>query len=438
VARPLWLTKLLVRTRLARFVPSIRQLADGGTGHLKYYSDAVLGAPVEELLDPAFVPEVPGSDVIDLNQPAPRFESPVGTGRAADRTGRPPAWGTPELRNAIADLYVRRDGREVDPDHDVFVTHGATAGYAAFLSAFVNPGDRVALFDPCSPLFALGARSRRASVKWVPTWNEDGRCRFLAAEFERVVKRSKVLVLSDPCNPTGACFSQEDLEHVAWIAAGYDVLIFADESFTRFRYDGRTRSLAVMPGADVRTVTAGSVSQGYGLGSVRVGWVAGPRHLVKACALTASLSAPYVPTVCQSVAARAVAESDEAFEPTRGQFEGKRRYVIDRLKACGLEPDWPSGSYFAWVPVAPLGVDGRSFAERLLREEKVLVGPGCAFGPGGAGHVRVSFAADDGRLREGLGRLAAFVERLKNPNAPAPEVPAEPPAEVGEPAFSRV
>lgn len=447
MALPLWLKKLLVRTRVAGLLPVARRLTDGGTAYLKYYSDAVLAAPAEELLDPAFFPGPPGAAVIDLNLPAPRSESPASPGRiTADRRDHPPPWGTAELRNAIADLYVRRDGRAVDPESEVFVTHGATAALGAALDAFVNPGDQVVLFDPCSPLFALGAKSRRAAVRWVPTWNEDGRCRYLAAGFEKAMRGAKLLVLADPANPTGACLSQEDLDHVAWIASAYDVLVYLDESFTRFRPDGRTRALATLPGCDRRVITAGSVSQGHGLRSVRVGWLAGPKHLVRACALTACLSAPFVPAVCQQIAARAVAEPDAEFAPTLAQFASRRRYVVDRLKAMGLEPDWPAGGYFAWVPVSGLGLDGRAFAERLLKEQQVLVGPGCAFGPGGTGHVRVSFAADDGRLREGLTRLAAFVNTLRNPapaapvaEAPAEEPPAETPAnpDAPKPVFSR-
>jgi aspartate/methionine/tyrosine aminotransferase len=449
VARPLWLTKLLVRTRIARLLPVARRLTDGGTAYLKHYSDKVLAAPAEELLDPAYFPESPGPDVIDLNRPAPRFDSEVSPGRVtADRRGNPPPWGIPELREAVAELYVRRDGRAVDPDHEVFVTHGASAAYAAVLDAFVNPGDRVVLFDPCSPLFALGANSRRARVRWVPTWAEDGRCRYLAAEFEKALRGAKLLVLCDPVNPTGACLAPEDLEHVAWIASAYDVLVYMDESFTRFRYDGRGRSIAVLPGADKRVLTAGSVSHGYGLGSVRVGWVAGPRHLVRACALTASLSAPYVPAVCQHVAARALAEPEPEFAPVLDQFRARRRYATDRLKAVGFEPEWPGGGYFVWVPVSGFGLSGREFAERLLKGRRVLVRPGCAFGPGGNGHVRVSFAADDGRLREGLTRLAAFAAALKAPATPpaAESPPAEEPTaetttanpeEEPRPVFSR-
>jgi aspartate/methionine/tyrosine aminotransferase len=127
------------------------------------------------------------------------------------------------------------------------------------------------------------------------------------------------------------------------------------------------------------------------------------------------------------------------------QFRARRRYVTDRLRGIGLEPDWPGGGYFVWVPVAPLGLDGRAFAARLLKERQVLVGPGCAFGPSGSGHVRVSFAADDGRLREGLARLAAFVGGLRAPTAevasvgeaPAEDAPPTNPDEEPKPVFSR-
>lgn len=436
MAIPFWLTKLLVRTRLARFTPRARRLTDGGTAYLKYYSDRVLAAPVEELLDPAFVPAAPNPDVLDLNQPcpdAPPARGAVSVGRVgAAAPGRVPVT-LPELAHAVADRYAQ-SGRTVNPA-DVTATHGATGALAAALDAFVNPGDRVVLFDPCSPLFALGAKSRHAKVRWVPTWTEDGRLRYIARDFERAMRGAKLLVMCDPGNPAGGCLTNEDLEHIAWIAGGYDVLVYHDESFAAFRSD-TPRTLAAMPGADRVTLTAGSVSQEFGQPGMRVGWLAGPRHLVRACRLTANLSAPYVSPVCQQAAAKLLADPPAADLAAR--FAAKREYTLDRLRAAGLEPEVPGGGYFVWVPVAALGVDGRAFAERLLKEERVLVGPGVAFGPSGAGHVRVSFACDDGRLREGLARLAAFVNRLKNPGAPKPVEAVELKASEQTPAFSRV
>jgi len=448
VAIPFWLTKLLIRTRLARFTPRARRLTDGGTAYLKYYSDRVLTAPVEELLDAAMIPHPPNFDVLDLNQPTPdappaRGAISVGRTDAISAPGRVPAT-LPELSRAIADRY-HQAGRTVNPVTDITATHGATAAFTAALEAFVNPGDRVVMFDPCSPLFTLGTKSRHANVRWVPTWTEDGRCRYIAKEFERAMRGAKMLVLSDPGNPAGGCLANEDLEHIAWIAGGYDVLVYLDESFAAFRFD-KPRALAAMPGADRVTLTAGSVSQEFGQPGIRVGWLAGPRHLVRACQLTANLTAPYVPPVCQQAAARLLSEPTSP--DTAERFGAKRQYTLDRLRAMGLEPEQPGGGYFVWVPVSGLKLDGRTFAERLLKEDRVLVGPGVAFGPSGAGHVRVSFAADDGRLREGLSRMAAFVERLKNPSSPTPLTSDEPTeeqtpevameADERKPAFSRV
>ena len=443
MAIPLWLTKLLVRTRLAGFTRRGRRLTDGGAAYLKYYSDRVLSAPVDELLDAAFVPHSPAPDVLDLNQPtpdAPPARGAVSVGRTDSHSapGRVPIT-LPELGRAIAERY-QQAGRSVNPDTDIIATHGATAAYTAALDAFVNPGDRVVMFDPCSPLFALGAKSRHAKVRRVPTWTEDGRCRYIAADFERAMRGAKMLVLSDPGSPAGGCLANEDLEHIAWIAGGYGVLVYLDESFAAFRYGDRPRCFAAMPGADRLAITAGSVSQEFGQPGMRVGWLAGPRHLIRACQLTSNLTAPYVPPVCQQAAARLLSEPTSPDMLDR--FRAKRQYTVDRLRAMGLEPELPGGGYFAWVPVLGLRMDGRAFAERLMKEARVLVGPGCAFGPSGAGHIRVSFATDDGRLREGLSRMGAFVERLKNPTAaPAPpaseESTEDSPKEEPKPAFSR-
>ena len=147
----------------SRVLRRARRLTDGGTSFLRYYSDCVLTAPVEEFLDPAFFPDPPGAGVFDLNQPAPRSESGVSLGRfTAERRGNPPAAGMAELQAAIAARSQRLGDRKVDPATEVLVTHGATGALATALDAFVNAGDRVVLFDPCSLLFSLAARSRRA------------------------------------------------------------------------------------------------------------------------------------------------------------------------------------------------------------------------------------------------------------------------------------
>lgn len=440
---PFFLRKALARTGLARFSSEAKRLTDGEPRFVQYLSDRTLAAPIDELLDPATFPDADGPEVMNLNLPAPRFESPVGGWRfTSDRLGNPNPKGLPALRELIADQYRRRDQRTIDPAEQVFVTHGATAAYAATLDAFVNPGDKVVLFDPSSPMFGLGAKSRRAKVRWVPTWTEDGRTRYLFDTLAAAMKGAMLLVLADPCNPTGGVLSGDDLEHVAWLANRHDVLVYTDESFGRFRYEPAETTLAQQTGMDKRLISAGSVTQGYGLGSLRVGWVSGHRQLVRAIGLNASLSAPFVPTACQQAAVRVMQAEEELFAPMLAEFRSKRQYTVDRLKAMGLEQTTPGGGFSTWVPVFPLGVDGRTFAERLLREQRVLVGPGCAYGPSGGGYVRVSFAVEDGRLREGLTRMARFVDELRGrPVVEAVRVSVEKVEEKTEervPTFSRV
>jgi aspartate/methionine/tyrosine aminotransferase len=446
--------RLLVRSGLARFHPSADRLSHGGKRFLRYYSDRVLAAPVDELTDPATFPNADGGDVLNLNRSAPPVEAFHG--------GRPPGYhfgaastnGDAALRAAIAE----RCGRAVNPDDEVLVTHGATAGFAAVLDAFVNPGDRVVLFDPCSPLFALGAKSRRAKVRWVPTWTEDGRTRFVVDGLARTLRGAMLLAIADPTNPTGGTLSAEDYEQIAWLARRQDVLVYVDQSFDRYRYTDAPRpALAEVVGTENRLLTAGSVTQGYGVGAARVGWVTGPKPLVNAVSLMANLSAPFVPASCQQIALKALTAAESLFAPTRELFRRKRDYTLERLRGMGLEPTTPTGGYTCWVSVAGLGLTGRAFAEKLLREHRVLVGPGAAYGPSGTDFVRISFAEEDGRLREGLTRVGMFVAGLKgepvvtadrvavgapiSDAAPTettpPEAAPDAPTEERTPAFSR-
>jgi aspartate/methionine/tyrosine aminotransferase len=211
----------------------------------------------------------------------------------------------------------------------------------------------------------------------------------------------------------------EDLEQVAWWADRHDVLILSDEVFERYRYEGQAVSIGALPRALRRTLTAGGVSKGHALAAARVGWLAGHRHLLRPCLATAALRSPFVPTLSQQVALAALRTGPEAFARIRSEFESRRRYAFERLRALEMNPGWPAGAFFLWVPVWEWGLNGRQFAERLLRAQKVRVTPGDLFGPSGPAYVRLSYAAEAGRLQEGLNRLGAFVQGLRG-------APAEP------------
>ncbi len=412
MAYPLFVAKLLVRLGVARHLPGVRRLFDGPATALRFCSDRLLGAPLGDLPPLAAALEPAADDAIDLARGEPRFDLvPSGTSKLpADRRGWPPAAGLPELRRAVSEKLLEDNAIGAEPDGEVLITAGALGAAHTVFDAFVNAGDAVVLTDPSSPLYPLAARARRARVRWLPTRVENGRTLFRLDELARALHGAKLMVVNSPANPTGGVVAPEDLEQVAWWADKYNVLLLSDEVFERFQYDGEPVSLASLPRARPRTLTAGSVSKGHALAAARVGWLAGPRALLRPCRAAAALRVPFVPTLSQQVALAALRAEPASFDPVRESFDSRRRYAFERLRAAGLNPAWPAGGFFFWVPVWELGRSGREFAEALLREKKVRLTPGDLFGPSGAGYVRLSYAADDGRLHEGLSRLAEFVE----------------------------
>jgi aspartate/methionine/tyrosine aminotransferase len=415
VTIPLFLARLLIRTGIARFLPGVQRFTDGGASFLHYYSDQVLAAPLEELREFAAFQELHGPDAIDLALSAPRFDlvPSSSTKLPADRRGWPPPWGLPELREAIAEKLLADGGIAVSPSDEVLVTQGATGAFSLALDTFVNRGDRVVLFDPVSPLYALGLRHRRAHIRWIPTWMDKGRTRFSIANLAQALAGARMIVICSPGNPTGGEIAAEDMEQIAWWADRKDVLIYSDEVFERYHYDSPPAGIGTLPKARRRTLTVGSLSKGHALASLRVGWLAGHRHLVRPCALTAVLRGSFVPTLCQQIAVAALGQGKEPFQKMHAGFQSRRQYAFERLCAFGLKPEWPAGGFFLWVPIGDLERGGRAFAKQLLREKRVLVSPGELFGPSGSGHVRISYATEDGRLREGLNRLADFVQGLR-------------------------
>jgi aspartate/methionine/tyrosine aminotransferase len=415
-----WLTKTLVRTGIARWLPRFRRRLEGGAAYLRYLSDRCLATPLDELLDFAtYAPPVNDrGDVIDFAGLAPRLSfSSLRESRAANCY--PPPGGLPELKAAVAD-HLASGRLPVNPAGEVLITAGATAAFSVVLDTFVNPNDQVALFGPCSPLFRIGLAHRRARIAWVPTSTESGGLHFEMAPFTAAMRRAKMLVFSHPANPTGGVFSPDYLERIAWCANKFDVLIYCDESFARFREDEHVHLGALKPAAK-RTLMAGSSSFGWGLAAARVGWLAGYRHLVRPCAMTVAMTNPYVAAAGQCAALAALRQPEESFAPVREAIATKRRYAVERLGFAFRADYIESGSLFVWIPVVSLGLTGRAFAERLFAEKQVLVTPGDLFGPGGENYVRLSLAADDGRLREGICRIAELVAEL----APADDSTAQ-------------
>jgi aspartate/methionine/tyrosine aminotransferase len=395
---------------MARLLPSAQRLAIGGVRHLHHLSDRALAAPYAELADAASFSDVHGPDAIDLALGAPLFDLvPSGSTKLpADRRGWPPICGIPELRQAVADSLQSDRSQE-----DVLITAGAADALGIALDTFVNPGDRVVLFDPSSPLYSFMLRQRRARIRWISSYMDDGLTRVRLHEVARAMRGARLVVINSPANPTGGVLAPEDVEVIAWWAARRDVLILSDQVLKGYEYDTQCTAIEAYPTARLRTLTIGSVSKSHALAAIRVGWLVANRQLMRPCVLTAGTQGPLVSTLSQQIALGALRQSADALAAIRSDFASRRAYAFERLQALGVTPAWPAGGFFFWVPVRYLDLNGQEFAERLVRAKRVLVTPGKLFGPSGDGHVRVSYATESGRLREGLNRMAEFVRELQ-------------------------
>ena len=418
----LLLTRLLVRAGLARWLPQARRALGQGADQLRYCSDDVLRLPFELLREAASAVSPVGPDVLDLSQGPD-------TGKAVRLSGHnnlltnqqacSPAQGHWELRKSIAQWIEREQRLTRDPQNEILATLGATGALQMALATFVNPGDRVVLFEPSSPLFEIFALARGARLQRIPTRVVDGRIRFGVDCLAKALRGARMILFANPMNPQGGVLSDEDLEQIAWWSAKRDVLIYSDDVFASFIYDKPPINIACLPRAFGRALSAGSLSKSHCQPGLRVGWLAADRALLRPCIGIAAVRAAFVPTLCQQIAVDLLEQPAEKLTRLRDQLASRRQYAYERLQALGFHVEWPAGGHFFWLETSRFDMSGSNFAEKLFREKRVRVSPGTLFGPNCANFVRLSFGTEDGRLRMGLGRIAEFLAAERLPAARA-------------------
>ena len=355
---------------------------------------------------------------INLGQGFPDTDGPpevIEAAVAALRSGvnqYPPGPGIPELRAAIAAHQRRFHGIELDPDGEVLVTTGATEGIAAALLALCEPGDEVVTFEPYydsyAACIAMAGATRRVVTLRPPDYGLDPDA--LAAAFS---SRTRAILLNSPHNPTGKVFSRAELELIAELCAGRDVLAITDEVYEHLTFDGREHiPLATLPGMAERTVTLSSAGKTFSVTGWKIGWATGPRELVSAVQtakqfLTFVSGAPFQPAI-----ARALALPDAYFESFRADLQAKRDRLCAGLHASGLAVFEPAGTYFVTADITPLGeTDGHAFCLALPERAGVVAVPTVVFYDAeevGRPLVRFAFCKRDEVIDEAAARLAGL------------------------------
>jgi aminotransferase len=358
-------------------------------------------------------------DVISLTIGEPDFTTPEGITRAAiesleaGETHYTANGGMIELRELIAANLRDRYGVEYDPRSELVITVGASEGVDASLRATINPGDEVIHHEPCFVAYAPCIQLAGGVAVAVPTTDATD-FRVTAEMIEAAVTpRTKAIFLGYPNNPTGAVLDRAELEAIARVADEHDLLVFSDEIYDRLVYgDHEHTAFSALPGARERTVLLGGFSKSYAMTGWRIGWVAAPAELMSGIAKVHQYGIMCAPTPAQFAAIEALRNGEPALAEMHAEYDRRRRYMTDRFNAIGMACFEPKGAFYCFPRVSDAtGMDETTFAERLLAEERVGVVPGTAFGPSGAGHVRVCYATAFEQIVEAMDRIERFVDR---------------------------
>lgn len=323
--------------------------------------------------------------------------------------------GLMELRTAICGYNKRKYGVDYDPKTEVLVTVGGSEAIDAMIRCVVNPGDEVLIVEPsfvCYKPLALMA----GGVPVVIETKEEDSFRLKPEQLrEKITDKTKLLVLPYPNNPTGGVMSREDLEAIADVLRGTDILVLSDEIYGELRYgEEKHTPFSAIEGMKERTVVVNGFSKTFAMTGWRLGYALGPERIVSLMTKVHQYGIMSAPTTAQYAAIEALENCDRDVEDMRCEYNYRRRYIVDGFRNMGLSCFEPLGAFYVFPCIRSVGMSSQEFCERLLREEKVAVVPGTAFGDCGEGFIRCSYAYSVENIQEALSRIEKFVNRHRN------------------------
>ena len=321
--------------------------------------------------------------------------------------------GLKELKEEIANYLRRRVHVDYDDRHEVLVTVGGSEAIDMAMRVMLNPGEEVLIpqpsyvsYEPCTIM--AGGKPVIIELK------AENEFRLTPEELlEHITDKTKLLVLPFPNNPTGAIMEQKDLEAIAKVIIEKDLYVLSDEIYSELTYKEDHVSIASIPDMQERTILINGFSKAYAMTGWRLGYACGPRKIIEQMTKLHQYAIMCAPTTSQYAAVEALRNGDEDVAMMREEYNGRRRYVLERFKEMGLSCFEPFGAFYAFPCIKDLGMSSDEFATKLLQTKKVAVVPGTAFGACGEGFLRISYAYSLDDLRIALDRVAEFVTEIR-------------------------
>ncbi len=320
--------------------------------------------------------------------------------------------GKLELRQKIAQNLQRLYGVQYDPVNEIVVTVGVSEALYLAMTAILDPGDEVIIPTPCFVSYQAEVLLAGGVPVEVPSRMEDNFQLDPQRIRDAITPRTKAILIGYPNNPTGAVAERATLQEVARLAEEYDLLVVSDEIYDRLVYDFQHVCFpSLSEEAKRRTILLGGFSKDYAMTGWRIGYAAAPAELLKGMLRVHQYTIMSAPTTAQDAAIVALTEGEPYVQQMVAEYNRRRRLIVDGLNRLGLPTFEPRGAFYAFPRIAGTGMDDETFAERLLQEEHVAVVPGNAFGAGGEGFVRCSYATAYEKIEEALYRIERFLNR---------------------------
>ncbi|MBQ7278855.1 MAG: aminotransferase class I/II-fold pyridoxal phosphate-dependent enzyme [Clostridia bacterium] len=333
----------------------------------------------------------------------------------AGETAYTPNAGTMELREAVAEYLYARFGLSYDPKTEIFITVGASEALDLATRVLLNPGDEMLVPDPSYVSYAPGAVLAGGRSVSLPTYAEDGFALRGDVLKAAITDKSKALILPYPNNPTGGIMTRPQLEELAKVLEGTNLPVISDEIYGELTYSGDHASFAQIPGMKERTILISGFSKAFAMTGWRLGFAAGDRRFIAPMLKIHQYVIMCASTMSQAAATEAlrgyISGDFDDVQKMRKAYDERRRYIYQRLNNMGLSCFEPRGAFYIFPCIRSTGLSSEAFAESLLKEEKVAVVPGNAFGPSGEGFVRCSYAASMKNITEAMDRMERFVKR---------------------------
>ena len=355
-------------------------------------------------------------DVISLSVGEPDFSTPWHIRQEAihtlekGRTWYSPNAGFLALREAISGYVQRHSHVTYDPKVEVLVTVGGSEAIDLCFRSLITPGDEVLIPEPSFVCYDPLTRMAGGIPVPLVTKAEDAfrlRADVVAAA---ITPKTKLLVLPYPNNPTGAIMPREELEALADVLRGTDIMVLSDEIYGELTYGRDHVSFAAIEGMQERTILVSGFSKAFAMTGWRLGYACGPAPVMKMMIKLHQYGLMCAPTTAQYAAIEAMNNGDEDVEKMRSEYDMRRRYIVDELNKLGLTCFEPEGAFYVFPSIQSTGMTSEEFCERLLKEKHVAVVPGNAFGDSGEGFIRISYCYSIKHITEAIKRMRAFLK----------------------------